>query len=225
MSGLQFVEQHLELGGVVRAGAGQLGHVDQRGAGCLQHRRARSRSTAETRSLRPPNSLRTTPRRLPCEAARIEEARVVVRVPGRRPRSPASRSSLPASTVSSSAASATVRVIGPAVSFDWAIGMMPPRLTSPTVGLMPTRPLIDDGEMIEPSVSVPTASGREAGGDRRRRSRSSSRWCCGRARTGCSSARRARSSRWSSASSGCSPTRRGWSCRGSPRPPRAAARR
>ena len=36
--------------------------------------------------------------------------------------------------------------------------MTPERLTSPTVGLIPTRPLIDDGQMIEPSVSVPTAT-------------------------------------------------------------------
>src|ERR1035441_2331772 len=35
--------------------------------------------------------------------------------------------------------------------------MMPLRLTRPTVGLMPARPLMDAGETIEPSVSVPTA--------------------------------------------------------------------
>ena len=52
----------------------------------------------------------------------------------------------------------TVRVIGPAVSWDAAIGMMPLRLTKPSVGLMPTRPQVDAGETIEPSVSVPTAS-------------------------------------------------------------------
>src|SRR5215831_17581170 len=33
--------------------------------------------------------------------------------------------------------------------------MMPERLTSPTVGLIPTRPQLFDGLMIEPSVSVP----------------------------------------------------------------------
>src|SRR5580698_10537245 len=38
------------------------------------------------------------------------------------------------------------------------MGMMPFRLISPTVGLMPTRPLIEAGETIEPSVSVPTAT-------------------------------------------------------------------
>src|SRR5580765_5638640 len=35
---------------------------------------------------------------------------------------------------------------------------MPLRLTSPSVGLMPTRPLLFDGDTIEPSVSVPTAT-------------------------------------------------------------------
>jgi hypothetical protein len=34
--------------------------------------------------------------------------------------------------------------------------MMPVRLSSPTVGLMPTRPLVPDGQTIDPSVSVPT---------------------------------------------------------------------
>jgi hypothetical protein len=36
--------------------------------------------------------------------------------------------------------------------------MTPERLTRPTVGLIPTRPLIEDGQMIEPSVSVPMAT-------------------------------------------------------------------
>ena len=36
--------------------------------------------------------------------------------------------------------------------------MMPARLHSPTVGLMPTTPLIDDGHMIDPPVSVPMVS-------------------------------------------------------------------
>src|SRR5262249_60654988 len=36
--------------------------------------------------------------------------------------------------------------------------MIPVRLTSPSVGLMPTRPQLFDGETIEPSVSVPTAT-------------------------------------------------------------------
>src|SRR5919106_2244972 len=33
--------------------------------------------------------------------------------------------------------------------------MMPLRLTSPSVGLMPTSEFADDGQTIEPSVSVP----------------------------------------------------------------------
>ncbi len=38
------------------------------------------------------------------------------------------------------------------------MGMMPARLTSPTVGLIPTIPLAEDGQTIDPSVSVPTAT-------------------------------------------------------------------
>jgi hypothetical protein len=34
---------------------------------------------------------------------------------------------------------------------------MPARLTSPTLGLMPTIPFIADGPTMEPSVSVPIA--------------------------------------------------------------------
>ena len=59
---------------------------------------------------------------------------------------------------SSSAASVTVRAIGPAVSWDIEIGMMPLRLTTPTVGLRPTRPLTAAGHRMLPSVSVPTPS-------------------------------------------------------------------
>ena len=58
--------------------------------------------------------------------------------------------------MSSAAASATDRAMGPAVSWLCAIGTIPVLLTSPTVGLMPTRPLTFDGETIDPSVSVPT---------------------------------------------------------------------
>src|SRR5215210_1619516 len=57
---------------------------------------------------------------------------------------------------SSTTASATVRAIGPAVSCVCEIGMIPVRLTRPTVGLIPTRPLAPDGHTIDPSVSVPT---------------------------------------------------------------------
>src|SRR5436305_5472731 len=54
------------------------------------------------------------------------------------------------------ATSETVRPIGPAVSCEAEIGMMPVRLTSPTVGFNPTSPQLFDGETIDPSVSVPT---------------------------------------------------------------------
>ena len=56
------------------------------------------------------------------------------------------------------AASATVRAMGPAVSCEAAMGMIPERLTRPTVGLMPTIPQTEEGDRIEPSVSVPTAT-------------------------------------------------------------------
>src|SRR3546814_18816536 len=56
---------------------------------------------------------------------------------------------------SSAVASATVRAIAPAVSWLAEIGMMPSRLTSPTVGLIPTRPLPAEGQITLPSVSVP----------------------------------------------------------------------
>ena len=36
--------------------------------------------------------------------------------------------------------------------------MIPVRLTSPTVGFRPTMPFSDDGQMTDPSVSVPTAA-------------------------------------------------------------------
>ncbi len=45
--------------------------------------------------------------------------------------------------------------MGPAVSCEWEMGMMPLRLTRPTVGLIPTSPFDDEGQTMEPSVSVP----------------------------------------------------------------------
>src|SRR5207237_8384535 len=57
------------------------------------------------------------------------------------------------------AASRTVKVIGPGVSWLWLIGTTWVRLTKPTVGLKPTMPLIAAGQVIEPSVSVPIAAG------------------------------------------------------------------
>src|SRR6201993_1474131 len=60
--------------------------------------------------------------------------------------------------VSRIAASATVRQIGPAVSWLCAIGIIPDRLTSPSVGLIPTTPFADEGHTIKPSVSDPTVT-------------------------------------------------------------------
>src|SRR5215213_6584107 len=74
----------------------------------------------------------------------------------------ASRESAPASTPSSAAASATVRPRGPTVSWLWAMGITPDRLTRPSVGLIPTTELTDAGQTIEPSVSVPTATAAKA---------------------------------------------------------------
>jgi hypothetical protein len=36
--------------------------------------------------------------------------------------------------------------------------MMPERLTNPTVGLIPTSPLMDEGLVTDPSVSLPMAA-------------------------------------------------------------------
>ena len=69
------------------------------------------------------------------------------------------RGSAAASTDSSAAASATQAAIGPAVSWTGEMGTMPRRLTRPLVGLRPTMPQALAGQTIEPSVSVPTATG------------------------------------------------------------------
>src|SRR2546427_2075222 len=53
---------------------------------------------------------------------------------------------------STAAASATVRACGPTVSCVWEMGTTPARLTSPTVGLMPTTPLAFAGHTMLPSV-------------------------------------------------------------------------
>src|ERR1700682_2730234 len=60
--------------------------------------------------------------------------------------------------VSTAAASATVRRGEPMVSWVCEIGMTPPRLVRPTVGLMPTTPQWLAGQTIEPSVSVASAA-------------------------------------------------------------------
>ena len=56
------------------------------------------------------------------------------------------------------AASLTVLAIGPAVSCVSEIGIIPDRLTKPTVGLIPTTPFTEAGHEIEPFVSVPIAT-------------------------------------------------------------------
>ncbi len=48
--------------------------------------------------------------------------------------------------------------MGPAVSCVCEIGMIPSASTIPRVGLIPAMPLIAEGDIIEPSVSVPTAA-------------------------------------------------------------------
>src|ERR687884_1209084 len=65
---------------------------------------------------------------------------------------------MPVSAPSRTAASVTLRAMGPAVSCWAEIGTMPLRLTRPRLGLMPTTPFAPDGHTIEPSVSVPTAT-------------------------------------------------------------------
>src|SRR4029453_5992510 len=66
---------------------------------------------------------------------------------------------MPVPAPRSTAASVTLRAIGPAVSWFALIGTTPARLHSPSVGLIPTTPLAPDGQTIEPCVSGPTAGG------------------------------------------------------------------
>src|SRR5205085_8476924 len=72
-----------------------------------------------------------------------------------------SRRSGPATTSSSSAVSATVRAIGPVCASEPQDGGENPgeRGTSPKVGFSPTTPQNDDGTRIDPTPSVPIASG------------------------------------------------------------------
>src|SRR6185312_3354521 len=65
---------------------------------------------------------------------------------------------MPAAAPRRTAASVTLRAIGPAVSWLALIGTTPLRLHSPSVGLIPTSSLAPDGQTTEPSVSVPTAA-------------------------------------------------------------------
>ena len=66
--------------------------------------------------------------------------------------------SRPWTTASVIAESITCRAMGPAVSCCAEIGTTPSRLTSPTVGLCPTTPVLPAGQTIDPSVSVPIAT-------------------------------------------------------------------
>src|SRR6266568_7714954 len=59
-------------------------------------------------------------------------------------------------TPSRAAASATVRVWGPTVSWTCDIGTTPARLVRPTVGLRPTTPFTLAGQTMLPSVSLPS---------------------------------------------------------------------
>src|SRR6266516_2185032 len=66
--------------------------------------------------------------------------------------------STPVSGPSIAARSATLRHIGPGVSWLWAMGMIPDRLSSPSDGLIPVSPVSAEGQVIDPSVSVPNAA-------------------------------------------------------------------
>src|SRR5213079_2604951 len=104
------------------------------------------------------NRERHTPRRAPFKPA---GSRTLVYSVRDRPALAAvasSRASTPVSAPNSVAASATLRAIGPAVSWLWAMGMTPARLTRPTVGLIPTIEQQVEGDTMEPSVSVPIAA-------------------------------------------------------------------
>ncbi len=72
---------------------------------------------------------------------------------------PTSRGVVPDSTAKSRATSSTQRPIGPGLSWLALIGTTWVAGTAPTVGFSPTTPLTDAGQTIDPSVSVPTASG------------------------------------------------------------------
>nr|BAJ86957.1 predicted protein [Hordeum vulgare subsp. vulgare] len=50
------------------------------------------------------------------------------------------------------------RIGYPTVSCNGVMGMTPARLVNPNVGLMPTTELNDDGQSMEPSVSVPSVT-------------------------------------------------------------------
>ena len=61
----------------------------------------------------------------------------------------------PAVTSKTTAASSTVRVMGPPTSRSRFKGIIPSRLVRPIVGLRPTREFAEAGPLIEIPVSVP----------------------------------------------------------------------
>src|SRR5690606_22029319 len=67
-----------------------------------------------------------------------------------------SAGSYPATTSSTTAASVTVRVMGPPTSRSRYSGTIPSRLVRPRVGRIPTSAVWDDGPRIELPVSVPS---------------------------------------------------------------------
>src|SRR5688572_6078952 len=70
-----------------------------------------------------------------------------------------SRSSGPASTLNSKAASRTVRAIGPTTEKDVHPFFVGYRATRPRLGLSPTTPQQAAGTRIDPARSLPSASG------------------------------------------------------------------
>jgi len=69
-----------------------------------------------------------------------------------------SAGSPPLIAASTSAQSSTERQIGPILSTDQQSAIAPARLTRPKVGRRPVVPQRCEGEVIEPSVSVPIAN-------------------------------------------------------------------
>ncbi|GHE90423.1 hypothetical protein GCM10017786_23380 [Amycolatopsis deserti] len=78
-------------------------------------------------------------------------------MPGTPTRSPGrSTADTPERTLITSAASSTVRAIGPTWSSDHDSGTTPSRDTRSYVGLRPTTPFSAAGTRIDPPVSVPS---------------------------------------------------------------------
>ena len=157
--GLELVEHDLELAGVECAERRNVGRIDDDGAALLHVGDCRLGQAIGHRAVAEQLvAHHADPRAL--QPVGIERACVVARRMGRgfrRGRIVCIR--LRRCTPSMAAASATVRAIGPAVSWLCEIGTMPVRLTSPTVGLMPDeRVALRAGQTIEPSVSVPMAA-------------------------------------------------------------------